>query len=184
MIASCSGSPDLQESGGACSLQCSGAIIAGDEVHVRFMTAENLSLSCAGLKKGDPYPGAVPVRFIVERPKKKLPASQMPGETPSSDFETHEKYGIPVSGVSFEASILGGIMVTSTNPGDNRYRYAGIQTPVEEWCTDSCGVGSIEIQPTCLEETNTVTVGIRSGSAFSSTKLTLTPVPKIETVTP
>ena len=50
------------------------------------------------------------------------------------------------------------------------HTHAGIVTPKSEWCSDSCGIMSIDIWPVCVRGgLNRVSLSVRSGGIFSNT---------------
>ena len=59
-------------------------------------------------------------------------------------------------------------------------QYKGIRTAQEEWCTDSCGVGMVELRPWCTTKTQEVKVLLRSGSVAKEVTVTVK-VPEEET---
>ena len=49
------------------------------------------------------------------------------------------------------------------------YTYAGVVTPKSEWCSDSCGIMSVDIWPVCVKGgLNKVNLSVRSGGVFSN----------------
>ena len=164
----CGAYPDLAEAPGTCFLNCQTAIIGSTEMRIRLLN-DGTSLTCEGI--GDaPYNSIVPVRFVVER--KKLPEEM-------SNPENLEEY-VPVPGISFESLILGGQMSPQKNPSDSRDKYDGILTPMDDWCSDSCGVGSIDIVPMCTPiGINTVTILVHSGSLSATATISVVPLDPI-----
>lgn len=93
---------------------------------------------------------------------------------------------IPVSGVSFTPQVIGSVagsmtntenatitqtQVTSGNVQGTIYnvdpvQFAGVVTPQSEWCSDACGIATIEIWPLCFDNSN-ITVSLSSGSVYS-----------------
>ncbi len=150
MILSCSAEPQGQ---GFCAISCSGETIAPSDYKIEFIgKGEDLALSCEGIQTGNPYPSEVPLRF---RFLKKVPTKK--GDSTTTDTYT------PVSGIDYEVVVVSGRMAQD-NPTDPAAKYRGILTPMEEWCTDSCGVGGIDLLPTCLDDDQTVSILVRSGA--------------------
>lgn len=176
LINSCAAAPDLSDSQGVCSLQCSNAKIGSSNMRVRFLS-ENMQISCSGIADNEAYIGTVPIRFAFERPLIKLPAEDIPaagGASEDKPEKFNDKGGLPASGISFEPIVVSGYL-GPTNTSDPRFKYKGIVTGLDEWCTDSCGIGTIDIVPLCKSINNIVTLMIRSGSVSNSIQVTVTP---------
>jgi hypothetical protein len=81
----------------------------------------------------------------------------------------------PVPFLAFEPVITGILSEyknpDNTNPdtGQVPQRYVGVRTPKTEWCTDACGVATIELEPRCLTAglTNEINVMIHSGPLYA-----------------
>ncbi|MBP6217418.1 MAG: hypothetical protein KA436_02400 [Oligoflexales bacterium] len=176
-IKNCGASPDLVEAPGLCKLSCSDPKIAGSDMSIRFDSTE-ITVNCFGIASGQEY-GPIPVRFVVESEQKTLPAESVPGDvtggtaTGGATAAEGVPKKVPIGAVSFEAVVISGQM-GAENPSDDRSKYKGIATPMEEWCTDSCGVGNIDLVPLCLgEDANPVSLLIRSGSLSKELKVTV-----------
>ncbi len=168
----CGAEPD-PSSVGNCTLSCASAKIAAHDARIRFFGTNALSVACQGAGSGVNYPGSIPIQFVIEQAQPaKLPAATLPGETAPTPLVPD--VGIPAPSVSFEASILSGIMGPS-NPDDDSAKYKGIVTSQSEWCTDSCGVGIIEVVPLCFGTSNVVTLQIHSGSAVGVSTISVGP---------
>ena len=146
---------------------------------LRLQHTDTLNVNCYKNPDGKyVYPGILPIRFVLESPTRTLPAATLPGakdgsgELPPTAINP-DSLGTPVSAVGFEPIILRGSMDTSSQDPNIDPRYAGIQTPEDEWCTDSCGVGSINLTPQCLDN-NTISVLIRTGSVAKVMTITTT----------
>lgn len=177
LLSVCSASPDA-DAPGNCKLSCDGAKIAGNNVRIRILSSSENAIAsgCHGLTGGADYPTAIPVHFVVEQTNPSLPAGQNPpagGETTPTPLVTN--VGVPVSGVSFEPTIAGGLM-SSTQTPDAPAKHMGIITSQDEWCTDSCGVGLVEVIPKCFgDNPNVVTLQIHSGQAAGVATITVSP---------
>ena len=97
-------------------------------------------------------------------------------ETPD-ELEANATKIVPVPTVSMEP-VISGIM--SDNPEHNPNvviengvftpaRYKGIVTPQENWCSDACGVVTMEVFADCPEvgETTEVKAQVHTGALFS-----------------
>ncbi|SME93289.1 hypothetical protein [Pseudobacteriovorax antillogorgiicola] len=157
LLYSCSEEP---EDPGLCNLNCSSAIIGPIEGSIEIM-AQSSGVTCAA--------GA------------QLTALNDPLTFYFRMIETFDNDGtdkiLPKPSVSIEP-IVNGLMSEEAihNPnvvidGDTftPARYKGIITPSSNWCTDACGVATIEVFPLCppAGETSTVNVQIHSGALFS-----------------
>ncbi|NRA43592.1 MAG: hypothetical protein HRU09_01415 [Oligoflexales bacterium] len=178
----CAGEPDFAEAPGVCALNCTDTKLPANDMRIRFLlpqgitVSDPLPLACFDVVNAD-YVNEVPIRFVVEKRRSILPAEQdgpidvvIGGERP--DFANDANAWVPVSGIAFQPLLLAGIM-DPLNPANQALdRYKGIVTPETEWCTDACGVGSLEVRPRCLANaTNAVQVGIISGSLYGIANL-------------
>ncbi|MBI2603408.1 MAG: hypothetical protein HYW48_10170 [Deltaproteobacteria bacterium] len=183
----CGADPDINEAPGVCPLSCFNAKIGSKEMQVRFLS-EEISISCQGIADGQPYVGSVPISFVVESPERGLPAGKIvsgPSGATEDDpkpFDAQTVKGTPAPKISFEAVVIGGYLGSSDlndvnfdNPDDDRYKYRGILTSMDEWCTDACGVGRVEIVPQCKSQVNTITLLVSSGPVSKEIKITVNP---------
>ena len=154
------------DSPGNCQLSCSDAKIAPVEAKIRLLSSK-LATACEGVASGSDYPQSIPVQFIIE--KSVAPVSD------STDTNTTIST-VPLAGVSFEPLITGGLMATNPNDPNGPAKYKGIFTDQSEWCTDSCGVGLVEIVPLCFPpNSNDVGLEIHSGPVGTSTTINVGP---------
>jgi hypothetical protein len=121
------------------------------------------------------------VRFVVEKRYQTLPADPRSAEEDptgtggtSTTAPTPGEQWQPVSGVSFHPLMLQGLGGGDYN-GENRDRFKGVLTSPDDWCTDSCGVGSVEIKPQCKKTVNEVKLGIFSGALSELITITVNP---------
>lgn len=176
LLGVCSAYPDPSIPG-TCSLSCGNPKIAAGNANIRFLGTNAIKLACHGVTPGDPYPSTVPIHFVIEQPSSGpgLPTVDIGGGA-STDTSTSTSSGaVPVPGVSFEPTIIAGLTGPDNNPDDSAAKYKGIVTSQSEWCTDSCGVGYIEVIPLCFSDDNEVRVQIHSGSAAAVTTLSVSP---------
>ena len=174
LVSVCAGQPD-SSSPGNCQLACGLAKIGASDMRVRFLAKTPIVVSCQGIADGQNYIGTVPIRFVIERLKgPTLPAETVPGDAADSKPKPFEDVGIPTPGISFEPIIESGYLGPD-NPDDDQFKYKGIVTGQTEWCTDSCGVGAIDLVPLCKSVTNPITLLVHSGPVSGETIITVTP---------
>ena len=165
LLVSCAADPDSSLGGypGVCSLNCAGAKIASNDMRVRFLV-KDIKFTCGPpLTAGSLFPVSVPIRFIVEKPRGSSPAESLirNSNKPSTGDEAPDVW-TPVGGISFYPLGYGeGKPYSAKEQAAARGRWSGIITPSSNWCTDTCGVGSVEIVPACAN----YTLGIFSGGA-------------------
>ena len=135
---------------------------------VGFADAASVTLHCNGLAAGTAYPAKVPVRFKVMRTAPTLKSSL---DTSASSEDAAK---IPVGGINFEVAILSG-SVTGNAEDDPNAENLGVLTSTTEWCTDSCGVGSFYIQPSCQVNSHDVVVQVRAGNVGSLYTISVQP---------
>ena len=149
---SCSVKPSSDP--GLCSLSCSDAIITGNQYKIEGVYGD-FNVECSGAFTS---PQLAFFRVIEEV---------------SIDGETVKR---PVPNVSVQPLISGNFDATKTDSslldgnGDVvDYKYTGIVTPKDKWCSDSCGVVALEVWPNCpaVGYDNPVNIRVHSGSLFS-----------------
>ena len=156
-VSSCSEEP---EDPGLCSLNCSKAIIGPVEANIDIM-AQSAGVTCAAAAANTSLTDPLTFYFRV-----------------ADVFENDGGERIlPIPNVSIEP-VVNGIMseLPEHNPNvvieGNTFtpaRYKGIITPQSNWCSDACGVATMEVFAVCPPpgETTTVSVQLHSGSLFS-----------------
>ena len=164
---------------GLCSLNCSGAVIGGaDASYVISLATPAPAIQCpTGLTQLTAFSGPISTQFVIWDKYK--------------DSNGHDVQ-IPVPNISFNPLVNGGLVPTQSNsenvtkyPAGQTlpdgtthnidmyypYQYVGIVTPKSNWCSDSCGVMTVEIWPYCpvAGSTNNVNVQVSTGAKFSET---------------
>jgi|GEM_PF-1117076 len=164
-LIACSRSPE-PDTPGQCPIDCSKAVIGSSDFAVEALSAP-AAVDCGSMASGT-------VRAVD-------PILLMFRVTGTTAGEA----GIPRRAISIQPVVSGAMDATAsekagnvTKLGDGTYeptRYIGIATPKEEWCTDACGVFSVEVTPICAPGlTNNVTVTPTSGAmATTSTSFTV-----------
>ena len=177
LLFQCSGSTD---SPGVCTLDCSSSVPAAVGSSVQFMGFAANEKSSVGCEKtaGNNYYAAIPIHFMIQKPATPLPAGQIPGDAanlPISDVVDTRDTTTALAGVSFDISVIAGSMADKLNPSNPADQYKGILTSQDKWCTDSCGVGFVEILPHCELDTNDVWLLVRSGAAAAKFNISVNP---------
>jgi len=154
---------------GSCSIDCSKAVIGSSTYKIVRLSADQEIECTGGFASGiaaRALSGPVTVHFKVEEE-----VNLGPGRT--------EKRSVPY--ISVDPVIEGMRYPQGTHPDNatvttvsegvytvDPYRYAGVVTRKSEWCSDSCGVVTLEVYPVCVKgATNNVSVSVRSGAAMS-----------------
>ncbi len=154
MFIACAAEPEGDP--GLGSLDCSGAKLAAPEFIIEPVATPD-STECAqiGFSGGVARPKiSVTLRFRVYANKK---------DVSGQDTKFFK------AAISFNPIVGGNFDQEETNE-ENRddAKYSGIRTPKSEWCTDSYGVGSIEVVPVCQQASdNNMSIQIQSGANFS-----------------
>lgn len=179
----CAGAIDA-ESPGLCELKCSDPVPMPAEAKIRLLLDNNtFAVSCQGVivpdgKASAPALGPLTIPFIVEKPFG--PIDRKSNENGKFGGGVTVGESVPVGNIAFEPVLLSGVLAiektnveNGTAVGDNEawdpYQYTGVVTPKSEWCTDSCGGGTMMFWPTCYaNETNTSTVYVRAGGNATS----------------
>ena len=125
---------------GLCPLSCGSAAIGPIEANMELM-AQSSGVTCDASQAGQPLSNPLTFYFRVA--------------------ETIESNGVesilPKPSVSIEPIVNGAMSgATADNPNvtieNGVYtpaRYKGILTPKDNWCSDSCGVVTMEVVPIC-----------------------------------
>lgn len=149
---------------GQCALKCSKAKI-GDSIGMK-VTPINIpeKFVCSG-------------QGVFERPV--VLSFKVTNSVPGSSYgkKAEDMVDVAVGGVSFLAETSGSVFSVEKSSTENGTfsddkktfspsQYAGIATPMSEWCTDECGVLTIQVWPQCPPAGIDLngTLGIRSGS--------------------
>ncbi len=153
------------EDAGLCKLNCSSAIIGGNDspMAIELKTGvSDLSCSLAAGARGEVYPDPLLAQFnAVEK----------------FDDGTDGGGKRPVPFLSFEPIVNGSRSelpvhnpnVTITDNVFTPARYKGIATLKSNWCTDTCGVGTLEVFAVCPPPGKSSQIGmqIHSGALYS-----------------
>lgn len=143
-----------------CSLSCGGAVIGSSEFKIEPARAA-WSLACplntVGVQEIAPFT----VQFRVYKEVEGVSGG--------------EKKKVPVPNIKITPLVNGILGTTQTHPDlANDSRFTGIKTSPDEWCTDACGLFTMEVVPTCVQESdNEISVIARSGFV-SSDAMTIT----------
>ncbi len=166
--ASCQYEP---EQPGLCKLSCSKAAITGNDAAIQIQRkSSDLALTCSAAAEGQDIEEPFVAQFLI-------------GEVFTGVTDDTEEIR-PIPSVSFEP-IVNGLRsddptrspnTTIVNNQITPARYKGIVTPKDNWCTDTCGVATIEVFARCppTGATSELTVQIHSGANFSDDENTAT----------
>jgi hypothetical protein len=158
VVLGCSAEPE-NGAGGSCVLDCSKSVIADSNFTATALSVGG-TINCLGVGEGQVAKLSAPV----------LAKFKITGEF---DGQT-----VPRANIGFDPVVVGMRSEQDTNPENatvttdasgvvtvTPYKFAGVVTPKSEWCTDSCGVASVEVWPVCVGGvTNTVSISIGSGA--------------------
>jgi hypothetical protein len=176
-LAACAGNADPDSN--SCKLSCSNARPADIGFSVQLMSL-NEEWTCK-LKEGTAINMPKPVRARYRIVDKRVP-------NVGSDDESPGTIGQPRSGIIFQPLVSGIVNDAKSNPENvtlttdadgittvDRAEWGGVATPKSEWCTDSCGVATIDVWPVCIGGiTNTVTVDIAAGAIIPEERAVFT----------
>lgn len=155
-----------QEDSGLCKLSCGKAKI-GDSIGMKVNPLFNASTaySCSTAAASTPFPRPLVLRFSVTNAVDGALYGKPAGST----------VDVPAQGLAFNIITSGSVFYAagsskangelSTN-GFEPPEYTGVATPMDEWCTDSCGVLTVQVWPQCpgVGETVEGSVVVSSGS--------------------
>ncbi len=160
LVLGCSYKP---EDPGLCKLNCSSAIIGSNDVplSLKLQSATN-SVTCSAAAAGQVISDPFFAQFLVAE------AFDAGGDTPGQR---------PVPFISVEPIVNG---LRSDLPEHNvnvdingniftPARYKGIITPKDNWCSDTCGVVTIEIAAVCppAGSSSEISIQMHSGALYS-----------------
>ena len=170
---------------GSCSLKCESPKAGASNFGIKLLTdVAAISSQCIfsdAQRPTEPLNGPVQLRYLVYEKLgafSQLPEAASPsggGSTAGGGASTGGASGasstidiVPRGGIGFEPFVLGQAAVEKSgqgyNPSDKSvtpFKYQGVVTPSAEWCTDTCGVATVEIWPLCIRgKTNDIKAGI------------------------
>lgn len=156
------GCAEEPEDPGLCRLSCGKARIGPIEAEIRAVQITQ-DLVCPVAAALQPLSEPLMFQFVVS-------------ETIDGTL-IGEDHVVPLSNVSFDPIVIGfrsGLPEHNPNvtiEGDvyTPSRYKGIVTPSDNWCSDACGVATVEIVPVCPPpgESSEIGVQIHSGALYS-----------------
>ncbi|MFW7380392.1 MAG: hypothetical protein ACOH5I_16390 [Oligoflexus sp.] len=159
-LSSCAEEP---EDPGLCRLNCNKSIIGPIEAQIQAVQVTQ-DIVCPANLALSPVPDPLLFQFVVSSPFNTV-------DNPDDIRQ------MPLPSVSIEPIALGfrsGLQEHNPNVvinGDTftPARYKGVVTPASNWCSDSCGVVSMEVVAVCPPsgETSDISVQIHSGALFS-----------------
>lgn len=141
------------EDAGQCKLTCGSAIIGGNDLTMSITVKnETPTVACAATAAGMPTGGYRSMFLIGESIK---------------DQAGQEVAVRPVPNISIEPIIIG--QRATIENGETDPAYQGIRTPRSNWCSDACGVVSLESVPLCPPPgiSTEYSVQVHSGALFS-----------------
>ncbi len=160
-LGACSYEP---EDPGLCKLNCSKAIIGGNDRPMKFeLKTTTQDITCAAQAAGEALSEPLLTHFLVY-------------ESYNDGLEDGGKRPVPSLSID---PIVNGLRseLPEHNPnvvinGDTftPARYKGIVTPKSNWCSDSCGIVTLEVFPRCPPPGTTSEVGIQihTGALYSN----------------
>ena len=166
LLNSCS---NKSESPGLCSLNCDNAIIAPIEGRL-IPLVSSYNYSCGAGQGGQPVSDPVLIKYLAVYQE----ASGQGQEAAATTNDLISASRMPLASLSFEPVIFGQrSSAPEHNPnveinGDiiTPAKYKGVLTPRDNWCTDTCGVASVEVVPLCppAGESSELSDSIQSGA--------------------
>jgi hypothetical protein len=181
-LSGCAVSP---ENPGQCALNCSKSVILGSDptFQIKLISAVPKFTCATGLTQEVDFNGPVMAQFVVLDRDAAPAGGDMVGAGTGYN-------GTPVPNISINPLVLGIVSIPRTHPENVQiyqagqtlpdgtvatgqtyypYRYLGISTPKSNWCSDSCGVVTMEFVPVCpvAGATNNVSMQVSSGSVTS-----------------
>lgn len=141
---------------GICKLNCSGAVVASNDLVFSLRaTTTNVALSCTA--PGN-FQRPIEAKFQIVQ---NTGSQEAPRPT-------------PVPAASIAPIVYGDLApVADPNPEDI---YQGILTPKSDWCTDTCGVVTLQLLPLCpaTGQVTTTTIAMTSGPLSSDQNFAFT----------
>lgn len=160
LLAHCAYKP---EDAGLCKLNCSDAIIGGADPNMVIELKSKVSaITCSVASQGQPLADPLLVQFVAAERYDVGQASEGKRPVPNLSFEPI------VNGLRSELEVHNP-NVTIENGVFTPARYKGIVTPKSNWCTDSCGVATLEVFAVCPPPGQSGEVGIQihTGALYS-----------------
>lgn len=158
---------------GQCRLDCSKAKIGSSSVDWAIEVKTTIpTFECSAAST--PFSGPVFLKFLAKEKYKDGDTDRF-NPVPYLSFEPlingalHSVYHPENVSEFSEGQTLPDGSVAGAGTTYYPYRYLGITTPKSNWCSDSCGVMTIEFVPVCPPSgaNNDVSVQLNSGGLFS-----------------
>ncbi len=140
------------EYSGLCSADCSTALIATNDMEIKSLIDETIQLDCNNKKVGDDHVN-VPFRFKILRPYLDINPDDSTKETIKSQ--------VPAPHISFSYTLINGEIKN------------GLVNDFQTTCTDSCGVGLLEVTPICKAKDNQLKLLLQSGPISKIIQITI-----------
>lgn len=155
-----------------CELRCGNAIIGDSTNHLLTAISPSRNVVCSGLGSTErPFPGL----FTVEDTS-----------AASSIFDGGEPSPRRTPGISLRPIVDGNLDACATHPSNGTvedmgtagcsvdpFEVHGISTPRADWCTDTCGVATLQYVPFCSGIEGTTVIRAQSGGLFSDNGVTI-----------
>lgn len=159
ILTTCSEKPS---DAGLCSLSCGSAVIGAVDANLELM-GQATGVTCDASQAGLPLSNPLTFYFRVsETINVNGVESILPKPTVSIE---------PIVNGSMSGEVADNPNVTIDGTVYTPARYKGIITPKENWCSDACGVVTMEVVAVCppAGEASEVNVQVHSGASFSET---------------
>ena len=153
-LVGCGGSDSAQ-----CPLNCSNAINAsGSEAFSLRWKNDTISYNCSANQQGRDL---TPIRLQFQLLSND--GDNVPGSFIRFDPKASGLRSIDAAEAAGNVSLIEG-----TSDEYDAPEYFGVATPQDEWCTDACGIGTINFVPRCPAngESGDVSMRISSGTFF------------------
>lgn len=141
------------EEPGLCKLNCGSAIIGGNDSTMTIALKTAAPATACRVDQVGQTIGPFTAQFVI--------GEKFDDGTPNGGLR-------PVPNISIEP-LLNGLRPTLNNENDADDRYKGILTPKSNWCSDSCGVISLQVASICppVNGNNDLSIQVHSGALYS-----------------
>lgn len=136
-----------------CERKCGSRAVSGGKLRV-IPLSNNFGFECTPVKDSTGWPQSLPTlefSFLVfeDRGKGAGAASSTNQTNLAAASQTPDR--VPIGNAAIYPSILGFTAAGHTNPSSK-----GTDTPSDQWCTDSCGIATLQVTPVCTKQDMTI----------------------------
>ncbi len=172
-IGGCASQASDEAQPGSCRLECSDRKVPAASFKIEPLDPSDITIGCY---EGSEFGSPITVRYQIYEVLSGNPGTPARAVEAENCIDRADKPGPygpckrMVGGVGFEPWVLGAVSSGNTNTehldannSPSPAKFAGIVTPRSEWCSDTCGIMTYEVWPSCVS--GDLSAGVLAGGA-------------------